>query len=73
MSDDPFDGMRGRIAKCGRLARQILDVKATQALLEMAEEIERDLKNFEAEREARCTNAEPVAKEMNPIINIRPE
>jgi hypothetical protein len=73
MSGDPLDGMRERIVKCRRLAKQILDVKATQALLEMAEEIERDLKALEAEREARRTNPERIAKEAKPTIIIRPE
>ncbi len=75
MSDDPLDGMRERIGKCRRLARQILDVKAAEALLEMAEDIERDLKKLEAERLARANpaDANPVAKETGPDIIIWPE
>jgi len=73
MSGDPLDGMRERIVRCRRLAKEILDRKATQALLEMAEEIERDLKALEAEREARRTNAEPIGKDVKPTIIIRPE
>jgi hypothetical protein len=53
MTDDPLDGMRERIIRCRRLAKQILDAKATRALLEMAEEVERDLKKLEAQRQAR--------------------
>jgi hypothetical protein len=62
--------MRERIVRCRRLARQILDVKASQALLEMAGDIERDLKSLEGERQARATDAEPVAPSMKPTIVI---
>ena len=60
-----MDGMRERIVKCRRLARQILDVKATQALLEMAEEIERDLKKLEAERQARGNPATLTGQQID--------
>ena len=71
MTDDPLDGMRERIIRCRRLAKQILIAKATQALLEMAEEIERDLKKLEAERQARRdpSNADSVASdEISAVI-----
>ena len=67
MSDDPLDGMRERIEKCRRLAKQILDVQATKALLEMAEEIERDLKKLEAERAGRSHEA-PLMQERGPHL-----
>lgn len=54
MSDDPLDNMRARMEKCRRLAKQILDVQATQALLQMADEIERDVTKLEAERLGRA-------------------
>lgn len=53
MSDDPLDGMRRRMETCRRLAKQILDRSASEALLQMAEEIESDLKKLEAERAGR--------------------
>jgi len=52
MSDDPLDGMRARIQKCLRLAAEILDARASEALLQMARDIERDLAKLEAERAA---------------------
>lgn len=47
-----MDGMRARIKMCRRLADDILDPKAGEALLQMAREIEIDLAKLEAEREA---------------------
>ena len=54
MSDDPLDGMRARIQKCRRLAAEILDARASEALLQMARDIERDLAKLEAERAAQA-------------------
>ena len=48
--DELIKKMRGRIDMCLRLAKQINDPQAAQALREMAEEGERDLKALEAER-----------------------
>jgi hypothetical protein len=56
MSDDPLDGMRRRIESCHRLAKQILDRQATDALLQMADEIEIDLAKLEAERAERSSS-----------------
>ena len=53
MSDDPLDHMRERIERCRRLAKYINDPRTTEALLEMAEDGERDLARLLAEREAR--------------------
>ena len=55
MSGDPLEGMRRRIETCRRLAKQILDRQATEALLQMAEEIEIDLAKLEAERAGRSS------------------
>ena len=41
--------MRGRIEMCRRLASQINDQQAADALREMAEEGERDLRELEAD------------------------
>lgn len=60
MSDDPLDGMRARIRKCRRLAGDILDPKASAALLDMAREIERDLAKLESERAAHASASRPV-------------
>ena len=75
MTDDPLDGMRERIIRCRRLAKQILIAKAAQALLEMAEEIERDLKKLEADRQARRdpSNADSVANDEIAAVILRPE
>jgi hypothetical protein len=59
MSDDPLDGMRGRIETCRRLAKQILDRQAAETLRQMAEEIETDLRMLEAERAARSSSPIP--------------
>lgn len=59
MSDDPLDGMRARIEMCRRLARDILDPKATEALLQMALDIERDLAKLEVERAAHSSQSIP--------------
>jgi hypothetical protein len=53
MSDDPLDHMQARIDRCRRLARYINDPRTTEALLEMAEEGEKDLARLRAEREQR--------------------
>lgn len=53
MSDDPLDHMRARIERCRRLAKYINDPRTTKALIEMAEEGERDLARLIAEREGR--------------------
>ena len=75
MSGDPLVGMRGRVEQCRRLAKQILDPKAKQALLEMAEEIERDMRLLEAERLGRphSSGASRAAEETIPTIIIKPE
>jgi hypothetical protein len=59
MTDDPLDGMRERIEKCRRLAKDILDPKASEALRQMALDIERDLRTLEAERAGRPTSSMP--------------
>ena len=74
MSDDPLVGMRERAAKCRWLAKEMLDKKTIQALLEMADEIERDMKLLEAERLARPIAAStPPSEETMPTITIKPE
>jgi hypothetical protein len=50
MADDPLANMRARIAQCRKLAEMIHNPTARQALLQMAEEGEADLKKLEAER-----------------------
>jgi hypothetical protein len=57
VSDDVIQNMRGRIAKCRRLAATVMDHQASRALLEMAAEIERDVLELEAQKH------ETVAKE----------
>jgi hypothetical protein len=57
MSEDPLDHMRERIERCRRLAKYINDPRTTEALLEMAEEGERDLARLIAERAARDSTA----------------
>lgn len=59
MSDDPLDGMRRRIETCRRLARQIVDRQAADALRQMAEEIATDLAKLEAERAEGSDPSEP--------------
>jgi hypothetical protein len=54
MSDDPLDHMRERIAQCRRLAQFVNDPRTTQALLQMAEEGERDLARLLEERAGRA-------------------
>jgi hypothetical protein len=46
--------MRERIERCRRLAKYINDPRTTEALLEMAEQGERDLARLIAEREGRA-------------------
>ncbi len=53
MSEDPLDHMQARIDRCRRLARYINDPRTTKALLEMAEDGERDLARLRAERAKR--------------------
>ncbi|MDT9600479.1 hypothetical protein [Sphingosinicella rhizophila] len=53
MSDDPLDHMRERIERCRRLAQYINDPRTTAALLEMAEDGEKDLQRLKAERAQR--------------------
>ena len=75
MSDDPLDGMRARIEKCRRLAGDILDSKASAALLQMARDIECDLAKLEAERAAYPKHysadltAEPKPTNTGPIFD----
>lgn len=59
MTDDPLDGMRARIEQCRRLATAILDPEASKALLEMAKDIERDLRKLEDERAAQASPPMP--------------
>jgi hypothetical protein len=49
---DPLEHMKQRAAMCRRLAKSINDDRATKALLQMADEIEVDIKALLAEREA---------------------
>jgi hypothetical protein len=53
MSDDPLDHMRQRIERCRRLAEYINDPRTTEALLQMAEDGEKDLARLLAERAER--------------------
>ena len=43
--------MRGRAEQCRRLAKAILDRRASEVLIKMAEEIEADIKRLESEQE----------------------
>ena len=47
--EDPLviENMRGRAAQCRRLANAILDRRAAETLLKMAEEIEADIQRLE--------------------------
>jgi hypothetical protein len=60
------------MAKCRWLAKNILDVQATQALLQMADEIERDIDKLEAERRGRTAKPSPGVDQEVPTITIRP-
>jgi hypothetical protein len=53
MSDDPLDHMQERIDRCRRLAQYVNDPRTTEALLQMAEEGEKDLARLRAERAER--------------------
>ena len=53
MSDDPLHNMRDRIERCRRLAEYANDSRTTEALLQMAQEIEVDLARLLEERAAR--------------------
>lgn len=44
--------MRGRLEQCRRLAKSINDPRAIESLLQLAREIEADVKRLEAERDA---------------------
>ncbi len=55
MPEDPLANMRARIAQCRRLADMINSPTARQALLEMAEQGEADLKKLEEERRERSS------------------
>jgi hypothetical protein len=57
VSDDVIHNMRGRIAKCRRLAATVMDDLASKALLDMASEIERDMRDLEAESNGRRDRA----------------
>lgn len=46
MTKDVRENMRDRAARCRRLARTILDKKAADALIQMAEEIEADMRRL---------------------------
>lgn len=48
MGDDLIQNMQERIAKCHRLAAGIMDEKASQALLQMAAEIEHDMRRLKS-------------------------
>lgn len=61
MSADPIENMRGRAAQCRRLATQILDEQATQALLQMAAAIDLDILMLEAERKERPKPIPPAS------------
>ena len=75
LSDEPLQNMRERVAKCRWLATQIADGKASQVLLEMADDIERDIEKLEAERLGRANPekaSSPTENEV-PTIIIGPE
>ena len=61
MSDDPLDHMRERIERCRRLAQYVNDPRTTEALLQMAEEGERDLGRLLEERAKRQAPPQPPA------------
>ena len=50
MSDDPITNMRGRAQQCRRLANSIADRETVGVLLQMANDIEKDIKRLEKER-----------------------
>ena len=52
-ADDPLLHMRQRVETCRRLAKSINDGQASQALRQMADQIEIDVRKLLAEREGR--------------------
>jgi hypothetical protein len=62
MAEDPLDHMRERIDRCRWLATLINDPRTNRALLEMAEQGEKDLRRLLAEREAR---EQPLSRPPN--------
>ena len=50
MPSDSFASMRTRIEQCRRLAALTHDPRVSEALLQMADEIEADLNRFEGRR-----------------------
>jgi hypothetical protein len=54
MDDDPLKRMQQRIDRCRRLAKYVNDPRTTEALLQMAEEGEKDLVRLRAERAERA-------------------
>ncbi|HYD11594.1 MAG TPA: hypothetical protein VEC11_01975 [Allosphingosinicella sp.] len=51
MSEDVVENMRGRAAKCRRLAAAVTDDQTVQALLAMAAEIDADIARLRAQSE----------------------
>jgi hypothetical protein len=51
MSDDIIEKMRGRIEQCRRLASYVTDEHTKRVLIQMAEEAEADLRQFEDREE----------------------
>ena len=50
MSDDVIANMHGRVEQCRRLAKWAPDDRTFEALNQMADEIEADMRRLEAER-----------------------
>lgn len=51
MAENPIENMRRRVAQCQRLASAINDKEAAAILLNMAAEIESDIRAIEAQRD----------------------
>jgi hypothetical protein len=47
MSDNVRENMRDRAARCRRLARSVLDKEGADALIQLAEEIEADIRRLD--------------------------
>jgi hypothetical protein len=54
MSEDVITNMRDRAARCRRLARTVLDKSASDALTQLAEEIEADMRRLKKSQSAQA-------------------
>jgi hypothetical protein len=54
MSEDVINNMQDRAARCRRLARTVLDKSASEALIQLAEEIEADMRRLKKSQSAQA-------------------